>query len=85
MILLQAAQDTAHAYAVSPMGRMGEKASGIIDYVIVLTALIAVVISTVLMVRWLVRPGEDAPDHIKRLILDDPPTAPATIDRRSWP
>jgi hypothetical protein len=67
------AQDTSHAYALHPMGRMGEAASGIIDYVIVLVAIVTVVISIVLMIRWLIHPGEDAPTHIKRLILEDPP------------
>jgi hypothetical protein len=53
------------------MGRMGEPASGIFDYAVVVLAVVLVVITTVLTVRWLIRPGEDAPDHIKRLILDD--------------
>jgi hypothetical protein len=73
MMLLQGS-----GYSTSPMGRMGETAGGMLDYLIVLAAIIAVVISTTLMVRWLIRPGEDAPDHIKRLILDDGWARPTT-------
>jgi hypothetical protein len=79
MMLLQGT-----GYSTSPMGRMGETAGGMLDYLIVLAAIIAVVISTTLMVWWLIRPGEDAPDHIKRLILEDEP-ARSTSGRRSWP
>ncbi len=53
------------------MGRMGEPAGGVFDYVVVVLAVIVVIVTTVLTVRWLIWPGEDAPDHIKRLILDD--------------
>jgi hypothetical protein len=38
---------------------------------VVVLAILVVVITTVLTVRRLIRPGEDAPDHIKRLILED--------------
>jgi hypothetical protein len=69
-------QDTSHVYAVSPMGRMGETASGLLDYLIVLVATVTVILSIILMVRWLAHPGEDAPDHIKRLILSDDPPPP---------
>ena len=65
---------TGSDFSVAPMGRMGEPASGIVDYVIVGSALIAVLVTTVLMVRGLVRPGEQSPHHIKRVILDS--TAP---------
>jgi hypothetical protein len=70
-------QDTSHVYAVSPMGRMGETAGGMLDYLIVLVAIITVILSIILMIRWLAHPGEDAPDHIKRLILTDDSTWPA--------
>jgi hypothetical protein len=72
-MMLQA-PDTSHLYSVSPMGRMGEHAGGLLDYLIVLVAIITVIISIVLMVRWLAHPGEDAPDHIKRLILQNDDT-----------
>ena len=58
-------------YPTDPMGRMGEPPSGPLDYVIVLIALITVIISTVLTVRALIHPGEQARNHIKRVILDD--------------
>lgn len=58
-------------YSTAPMGRMGEPPGGPIDYLIVLIAVLAVVVSTVQTIRWLLRPGEDAPDHIKRTVLDD--------------
>jgi hypothetical protein len=57
-------------FSVDPMGRMGEPASGIVDYMIVGAALVAVLVTMVLMVRGLVHPGERAPHHIKRVILD---------------
>ena len=76
---LQAA--TGSEFSVAPMGRMGEPASGIIDYVIVGSALVAVVVTTVLMVRGLVRPGEQAPHHIKRVILDGAAPAAHTLTR----
>jgi hypothetical protein len=71
-------------YALSPMGRMGEPPGGILDYLIVGAAIIAVIVSAVFMIRRLVRPGEQAPDHIKRIILDDASARP-TADRRSSP
>jgi hypothetical protein len=73
------------SFSVSPMGRMGEHAGGLLDYFIVLVAIVVVIISTTLMVARLIRPGEDAPDHIKRSILDDPYPAAPTTDRRSSP
>jgi hypothetical protein len=67
--MTQAVVDTTHAYALSPMGRMGESATGALDYAIVLVACVAVVLSVALMILWLIRPGEDSPNHIKRQIL----------------
>ena len=58
-------------YATAPMGRMGEPPSGPLDYVIVAIAVILVAVTAVQMVRWLIHPGESAPDHIKRTVLSD--------------
>jgi hypothetical protein len=59
------------SYSTDPMGRMGEPPSGPLDYVVVSVAIVAVIVATVQAVRWLVRPREHAPDHIKRLVLSD--------------
>ena len=80
-LLVQA--PTPGGYSTNPMGRMGEAPGGILDYMLVAVAIIAVIISIALMVWWLLRPGEDAPDHIKRLILDDSPLPPQLPTVRS--
>jgi hypothetical protein len=58
-------------YSTSPMGRMGEPPSGPLDYVIVAIAVVLVAAAAIQTVRRLIRPGEDAPDHIKRTVLQD--------------
>jgi hypothetical protein len=80
-LLLQS--PTSGGYSTNPMGRMGEAPGGVLDYLLVAVAIIAVIISIALMVWWLFRPGEDAPDHIKRLILDDTPLPPQLPTVRS--
>ncbi|WP_221391047.1 hypothetical protein [Dyadobacter sp. NIV53] len=42
------------------------------DYVIIITASAIVVITLFFSVKWLIRPGESADDHIKRFILTNP-------------
>lgn len=42
-----------------------------VDLGVVGFALIVLVVSLVLSVRWLIRPGEGSADHIKRRILQD--------------
>ncbi|WAC12460.1 hypothetical protein [Dyadobacter pollutisoli] len=39
------------------------------DYVIIITAMTIVVFTLFFSVKWLVKPGESAADHIKRFIL----------------
>jgi hypothetical protein len=68
------------AYPTAPMGRMGEPPGGPLDYVIVAVAMLVVVLTAIQTIRWLVAPGENAPDHIKRVILDDEP-APRSTDQ----
>jgi hypothetical protein len=58
-------------YSTAPMGRMGEPPSGPLDYVIVAIAVVLVAAAAIQTVRRLIRPGEDAPDHIKRTVLRD--------------
>ena len=58
-------------YSTAPMGRMGEPPSGPLDYVIVAAAVVLVAVTAVQTVRRLIRPGEDAPSHIKRTVLLD--------------
>ena len=58
-------------YSVEPMGRMGEQPNRLVDYAIVVIAVIVVLVTIMQTVRLLVWPGESAPDHIKRLILDE--------------
>jgi hypothetical protein len=70
-LLARALQAAGGGFPVAPMGRMGEPAGGVFDYVVVVLAVIVVIVTTVLTVWWLIWPGEDAPDHIKRLILED--------------
>lgn len=41
------------------------------EYVLVGLAIVAMVWTLYLAVRYTVRPGEDRPDHIKRAILED--------------
>lgn len=67
-------------YPTATMGRMGEPPNGPLDYVIVAVAVVVVVVTAIQTIRWLIAPGEDAPDHIKRVILDDEP-APRSTDR----
>ena len=59
------------AYSTAPMGRMGEPPKGAFDYVIVAIAVVFVAATAIQTVRWLIHPGEDAPDHIKRTVLRD--------------
>jgi hypothetical protein len=58
-------------YSTAPMGRMGEPPKGAFDYVIVAIAVVFVAATAIQTVRRLIRPGEDAPDHIKRTVLRD--------------
>ena len=39
------------------------------DYVIIWLIIIIVLITLFYSLKWLIRPGEKSPDHIKRLIL----------------
>lgn len=47
----------------------GAGPSGIVDYFIIGSAVIVVVAVLILSIRYLVRPGELSPDHIKNVIL----------------
>ena len=42
------------------------------DYVIIITAVIFVIFTLFFSVKWLIKPGESAADHIKRFILTNP-------------
>lgn len=42
------------------------------DYVIIITAAAIVVFTLFFSVKWLLKPGESADDHIKRFILTNP-------------
>jgi hypothetical protein len=46
-------------------------------YVVIGVAVVAVAVSVGLCVRFLVRPGEREPDHIKRRVLE-PPSPPTS-------
>lgn len=61
---LQAARD----FAASPEGRE-VAASGPLDWILLGLATVAVVVAVYLCIRYLLRPGEDSEDHIKREIL----------------
>ena len=43
----------------------------IVDLILVTIALVVVLISFYLAIRYTLRPGEKSPDHIKRRVLED--------------
>ena len=57
-------------FATSAMGRM-EAPHGPFDYAVAVAAGVIVVLSIILCLRYFLRPGEAAPDHIKRRVLRD--------------
>lgn len=59
-------------FAASPHGRQAT-ASGLIDWVLLGLAVAAVAIAFLLCLRFVLRPGEDGPAHIKRVVLRDTP------------
>lgn len=42
------------------------------DYLIVAIAALLVMVTLYYSVKWLIRPGEKAPDHIKQLVITQP-------------
>lgn len=42
------------------------------DYLIIITAAVIVLFTLLYSVKWLIKPGEAAEDHIKRFILINP-------------
>lgn len=48
----------------------GTGPSGDVDYIIIWIAVIIVAITLLMSIKYLVRPGEQAPDHIKKSILN---------------
>jgi hypothetical protein len=57
------------AFAANETGTTGP--SGIWDYFVVAVAVIAVAVALFLAAKYLIAPGEESPDHIKRKILDE--------------
>lgn len=49
----------------------GPGPSGNIDYIIAIVAVITVGLSLFLAIKYLVKPKEGAPDHIKNIVLDE--------------
>jgi hypothetical protein len=57
-------------FATSAMGRM-EAPQGPFDYAVAVAAGVIVVLAIILCLGYFLRPGEAAPDHIKRRVLRD--------------
>ena len=53
--------------------RHGRPPASPVEYVLAGIAALAAAYALVLAVRWTIHPGEDSPDHIKRVILEDEP------------
>ncbi len=68
LLVLAVLQD----FAASPHGRVASS-SGLRDWVLLGFAVASVALAFVLCARFLFRPGEADPDHIKRRILRDLP------------
>lgn len=49
----------------------GAGPSGMIDYVITWSAIILVCITLFLSIKYLIRPQENNPDHIKNIVLNE--------------
>lgn len=49
----------------------GSGPGGTLDYVIVTGAAVIVLVTLILSIRFLVRPGESDPNHIKNLIITE--------------
>lgn len=48
----------------------GQGPDGNMDYFIVAIAVLIVAVTLYYSIRWLIRPGEKSPDHIKHLVLN---------------
>lgn len=48
----------------------GPGPESMVDYIISITAAIIVLITLVLSIKYLVKPGEKNPDHIKNIVLE---------------
>lgn len=68
LALLVATQD----FSASPHGRQAA-ASGLTDWALLALAIVVVAIAFLLCLRFFLRPGEDDPAHIKRVVLRDTP------------
>lgn len=67
---LVAAVLQAAGFAASPEGRQ-MAAAGVLDWLLVGLAALAVATVIVLCVRYFLRPGERSPEHLKRRVLRD--------------
>lgn len=61
---------TTQDFAASPHGRQATSA-GASDWVLLTLAVISVAVAFALCLRFLLRPGESHPAHIKRRVLRD--------------
>lgn len=41
------------------------------DYIIIISAAIIVIVTLFLSIKYLVKPGEKSPDHVKNMIIDN--------------
>ncbi len=66
LLFIQHASD----FSTSVEGRAYNPPDSLLYYAILTVCTIIVLATTVYSIKWLIRPGEQAEDHIKRIILD---------------